>query len=77
MSKYETNIALLIQIAWLGAIVVLGFCFAPGCDNIAQLGSRGLARSDLVDDRTSGWRQNLAPAVQYRNVSNRCAGVTA
>jgi hypothetical protein len=30
MSKYEKNIALLIQIAWLGAIVVLGFCFAPG-----------------------------------------------
>jgi hypothetical protein len=30
MSKYERNITLLIQIAWLGAIVVLGFCVAPG-----------------------------------------------
>jgi hypothetical protein len=30
MSKYEKNIALLIQIAWLGAIVVLSFCVAPG-----------------------------------------------
>jgi hypothetical protein len=30
MSKYEKNIALLIQIAWLGAIVVLSFCGAPG-----------------------------------------------
>jgi hypothetical protein len=30
MSKYEENITLLIQIAWLGAIVVLGFCVAPG-----------------------------------------------
>jgi hypothetical protein len=30
MSKYENNITLLIQIAWLGAIMVLGFCVAPG-----------------------------------------------
>ena len=30
MSKYEKNIALLIQIAWFGAIVVLSFCGAPG-----------------------------------------------
>jgi hypothetical protein len=30
MSKYERNIPLLIQIAWLGAIVVLSFCVAPG-----------------------------------------------
>jgi hypothetical protein len=30
MSKYEKNIALLIQIAWLGAIVGLSFCVAPG-----------------------------------------------
>ena len=30
MSKYERNIPLLIQIAWLGAIVVLSFCGAPG-----------------------------------------------
>jgi hypothetical protein len=30
MSKYERNIPLLIQIAWLGALVVLSFCVAPG-----------------------------------------------
>jgi hypothetical protein len=30
MSKYERNITLLIQIMWLGAIMVLGFCVAPG-----------------------------------------------
>ena len=30
MSNYERNIPLLIQIAWLGAIVVLTFCGAPG-----------------------------------------------
>jgi hypothetical protein len=30
MSKYEENISLLIQFAWLGAIVVLSFCVAPG-----------------------------------------------
>jgi hypothetical protein len=30
MSKHERNIPLLIQIAWLGAIVVLSFCGAPG-----------------------------------------------
>jgi hypothetical protein len=30
MSKYEENITLLIQIVWFGAIVVLGFCVAPG-----------------------------------------------
>jgi hypothetical protein len=30
MSKYAANISLLIQIAWLGAIVFLGFCVAPG-----------------------------------------------
>ena len=30
MSKYAENIPLLIQIAWLRAIVVLGFCVAPG-----------------------------------------------
>ena len=30
MSKYERNITLLMQIAWLGAILVLGFCVAPG-----------------------------------------------
>lgn len=30
MSEYERDIALWIQIAWLGAMVVLGFCVAPG-----------------------------------------------
>jgi hypothetical protein len=30
VSQYEKNIALLTQIAWLGAIVVLSFCGAPG-----------------------------------------------
>ena len=30
MSTYERNITLLMQIAWLGAILVLGFCVAPG-----------------------------------------------
>jgi hypothetical protein len=30
MSRYESNIALLIQIAWLGAIVVLSLFVAPG-----------------------------------------------
>jgi hypothetical protein len=30
MSKYAANISLLIRIAWLGAIVLLGFCVAPG-----------------------------------------------
>ena len=30
MSRCEKNMSLLIQIAALGAIVVLGFCVAPG-----------------------------------------------
>jgi hypothetical protein len=30
MSTYEENIALLVRIAWLGAIVAIGFCVAPG-----------------------------------------------
>jgi hypothetical protein len=30
MSQYERNVALLIQVAWLSAIVILGFSVAPG-----------------------------------------------
>ena len=30
MSTYEMNVSLLIQIAYLGAIALLGFCVAPG-----------------------------------------------
>ena len=30
MSTYEMNVSLLIQIAFLGAIALLGFCLAPG-----------------------------------------------
>jgi hypothetical protein len=60
MSKYEKNIALLIQIAWLGAIVALSFCGAPG---FAATISRS---SDIESSLAAIWSM-IRPADGARN----------